>query len=409
MSESGEVIRLPKSTGTHGDVFAAVGLADVLGSVVSGHITIRETETGFEVVLPGLLPAAAARRIPQHAGYPFLKANERVLVPSGVLDVVDYKTEKAKAERQKLARTAGKGKRARGVADPEIGQAMQEEQARDDWRLLQTLKTIGAYKTTNRVHAAIAGRASDQWGRQVAEAIQAITVGAATNVKWGASAVQLFTPTSAKGYSRLKPDSTGRNDDTKEKWIDQFVEWLKYRGYFQVSWPLFLDEDVRLLCPVPHDISTSALAAVARELRRVAYLGGPPKTDALAVLRVAELLVRHSEEFHDAEAEPWPGLSLVGKTPDSAISGVMITHYQSLGNARAVSAMSTIALPGWFPIEDRSGARAWLEILDEHQRVVRGLRDDHSDEIGLLLRYRLRRSRKVDRLRSAAVTQVRNS
>jgi hypothetical protein len=63
----------------------------------------------------------------------------------------------------------------------------------------------------------------------------------------------------------------------------------------------------------------------------------------------------------------------------------MITHYQSLGNAKAVSAMSTLALPGWFSVENKEDAQTWLEILDEHQRIVRGLQDDHSDEIGLLI------------------------
>src|SRR5262249_44048378 len=75
----------------------------------------------------------------------------------------------------------------------------------------------------------------------------------------------------------------------------------------------------------------------------------------------------------------------------------MVTNYQSLGNAKAVSAMSTIALPGWFQIETRYDANAWLGILDEHKRVIRGLRDDHSDEIGLLVGYRRFLEKRGDR------------
>ena len=391
MSESVEVIRLPKSTGTHGDIFAAVGLADVLGPVVPGSITFRESEIAFEVVLPGPLRAADARRIPQHPGYPFLKANEKTSIPAGVLDLVDYKAEKAKAERRKQTRAAGKGKRARRAANPEVEQAMQEEQVRDDWRLLQVLNTLQGDETANKVYAAIVGLDPNRWQSAMATAVERLARGDAHEPDWKVSTVQLFTPTAAKGYSRLKPDSTDRNDKTKDKWADPFLDWLKYRGYFRVACPFFQGprgEHIRLLCPVPHDISARALELVARELRRVGYFGGPPKTDAMAVLHIAELLVRHSEEYHDPDAEVWPGLSLAGRTPAAAISGVMITNYQSLGNAKAVSAMSTLSLPGWFPIKDASGARAWLEILDEHQRVVRGLRDDHSDEIGLLLRYR---------------------
>jgi len=59
-----------------------------------------------------------------------------------------------------------------------------------------------------------------------------------------------------------------------------------------------------------------------------------------------------------------------------------------LGNAKAVSAIATLGLPGWFPMESNADAQEWRAILDEHQRVVRGLQDDHSDEISLLIAYR---------------------
>jgi hypothetical protein len=118
--------------------------------------------------------------------------------------------------------------------------------------------------------------------------------------------------------------------------------------------------------------------------------------DALAVLRIAEFLVRHSDEYQDRGVEVLPGLSLRGRTPAEAISGVMVTHYQSLGNAKAVSAMSTMALPGWFRMESRQDADDWLAVLDEHQKIVRSLNPgdreippkNNSDEIGLLIEYR---------------------
>ncbi len=110
--------------------------------------------------------------------------------------------------------------------------------------------------------------------------------------------------------------------------------------------------------------------------------------DALAVLHLAEILVRHSEDYHGPDDEPIPGLFVGGQRPSDLISGVMVTYYQSLGQAKAVSAMSVLAVPGWFPVTDRSSSEDWLHILEEHRRVLRSLRDDHSDEIGLLLQYR---------------------
>ncbi len=391
MNEVFSGFRVPKATGTHADVFAAVGLADLLASLPrAGAIRLTERQSDFGVSPTMPVTVEALKSLPQVAGYPFLKANERVGVPAGVGDVVDYKAEKVKADR--LRQAQGLKKRARQKAvDRETRQEMQAEQLREDWRLLQVLNTLQGDETANRIHATIVGRKPSQFLEEVGSALAALSQRRSSQLNWRVTTVQLFTPVAAKGYSRLKPDSTDRNDKTKEQWADPFVEWLKYRGYFRIACPFFQGskaEHVRLLCPVPRDISAQALELVARGLRKRGLFGGPPKLDVLATLGLAELLVRHSEEFHDPDAEVFPGLFLKGKTPAQAISGMMVTHYQSLGNAKVVSSMATIALPGWFAIENRKDADVWLAILNEHQRVIRGLQDDHSDEIGLLVGYR---------------------
>ena len=388
MTEVIDTFRIPKRTGTHADVFAAVGLADVLISIQNqGTVRLEEREAEFVISPSRPFAKTDAKRIPQTPGYPFLKANEKLKVPVGVINFVDYKAEKAKADRRKQA-LSSKQKTGQRALDAETQQLLQEETLRDDWRLLQVLNVMRASEATNRVHETIANRKAQTFCDEMAIGVVAVGNNKTSNIDWKISTVQLFTPIAAKGYSRLKPDGTDRNDKTKEQWADPFMEWLKYRGYFQVACPFFQGDDIRLLCPVPHDISIHAFESVAREMRNGRIFGGPPKMDALAVLKLAELLVRHSEEYHDPDIELFPGLSLTGKTPADAVSGIMITHYQSLGNAKAVSAMSTIALPGWFSLESREDADDLLKILDEHQRVVRGLQDNHSDEIGLLIDYR---------------------
>lgn len=396
MIEVGPNIRIPKSTGTHADVLLAVGLADLLSdAVVDDIVNIVDDNNEFVVRLPRPLTESDLARIPLSPGYPFLKANEKVVAPPGAIDPVDYKAEKAKADRIKKA-----AKSKKGALDSETQQMIQEDQLRGDWRLLQVLNTLQGDETTNKVHQRIVSMQDSDFFGQVSQAIDSFARGAPSGLNWSVSLVQLFTPLAAKGYSRLKPDSTDRNDKTKEKWADPFCEWLRYRGYFRVGCPFFHGpkaENIRLLCPIPGDISIGALASVSRELpRRGVYGSTTPKLDALAVLRIAELLIKHSEEYHDAEEEPFPGLSILGKCPVDLVSGIATTHYQSMGNAKAVSAMSTLSLPGWFPVEKPEDAQKWLDILGEHQRVIRGLQDDHSDEIGLLVQYRRFLERRGD-------------
>jgi len=400
MSELPSVMRIAKSTGTHADVFAAVGLADLLSSAPDfGVVRVLENDGGFEIRRSESGAGVPSDLIPQLPGYPFLKTNEKVQVPAKARDVVDYKAEKAKADRNKQIR-ASQSRGKRKIVDSETQQLMQQEQLREDWRLLQVLNTLQGDEIANKIHETIVSREPERFRAEVRAGLDALSHERPSGLKWPVSTVQIFTPIAAKGYNRLKPDSTSRNDKTKDQWADPFVEWFKYRGYFRVACPFFQGpkaEHVRILCPIPHDVSIQALGSVARELRSARVYGGPPKMDALAALTLAELLVRHSEEYHDPDAEVFPGLRLRGRSPADVFSGIMVTHYQSLGNAKAVSAMSTIALPDWFNIESPEDADDWLGILDEHKRVLRGLQDDHSDEIGLLIGYRRFLEKRGDR------------
>jgi hypothetical protein len=368
---------LPRITGTHSDVFAAVGLADLLSDASDAPVRIRETGSSFAVT------ANALDGIPQRPGYPFLKTNEKVKVPKDVTDFVDYKAETAKADRRKKL-TQGKSRKSLG---PGIEELLKQEKPLPNWRLLQVLNRLQGDETSNRIHALIQSMTPSGFSQQVRAGLAALRSFEPSGLDWPASSVQLFSPNAAKGYSRLKPDSTERNDKTKEQWTDPFVEWLRYRGYFAVACPFFVPKkNVRLLCPIPADISVGALKQVCGALRQAGVFGGPPKLDSLATLKLAELLITRSQEY--ASANPIAGLSLLRKRPSEVISGISVTHYQSLGSANAVSSIATLALPGWLAINSRDDALAFLSILEEHQRVVRSLEDNHSDEIGLLIQYR---------------------
>ncbi len=388
-------LAVEKATGTHADVFAAVGLADLLAGVRGdAGVRVRADDRRFVVALDEPLTDHDLDGLAVQPGYPYLRARQKDAVPSGV-DAVDFEAERERAKRYTEIRNALRQATSRKTEpDPELIQSMQETQPRDDWRLLQVMYRLTNHVSPNRVHATLAALSAEERQRRVAAALRALAEGKRERVPWKADSVQLFNPTAAKGYARLKPDGTDRNDKTKEQWTDDFVEWLRYRGYFRVACPVFQgpkSEHIRLYTPIPANASLAVLKGASATLRRANLWGGAPKVDALAVIGLAEYLIRNSDQGRVASEGALAeilGLSLEGLTPAEVIAGVAITHYQSLGSARAVSSISTLAIPGWFPVHSPDDARAWIEILDEHRRVVRGLDDSHSDEIGLLIDYR---------------------
>ena len=142
MNEGTRTFVIPRTTGTHGDIFAAVGLADLLAGTSDSPVRIHEAAMGFEI------SATLVNGILQDPGYPFLKANEKVEVPRQVTDFVDYKAEKAKSDRRKKL-AQGKSRKSLG---PEIEEMLKLDAPRPDWRLLQVLNTLQGDETSNRVY-----------------------------------------------------------------------------------------------------------------------------------------------------------------------------------------------------------------------------------------------------------------
>jgi hypothetical protein len=361
------------TTGTHADVFAAVGLAHLLRGPAS-DCTLRNAGSGFEVVLDPPLDLENRPTIDCSPGYYFLRPNAKVTAPADVGEVVDYVVEKARVdahrEAQKAARAAG----------AEVAEEVAGNAPRSDWRLYQALNALQGDDAANNIVKVINRLSPAAWRDQLYAALGALGANTRAEVPWDASLVQLFNPYAAKGYARLKPDSTGRGDKTKDAWSDPFIEWLRIRGYFAAACPFFVGskgEHVRLLCPVPKNIEAGAMIDVVAQLRQARIFGSAPKVDCIATLELARLLIQHFREHQ---------LTLMA--PESLISGIAIANYQSMGQAKAVTAIETLSLPGWFSLSTEADANLWLTTLEEHLTVLRRLRDDHSDEIGLILAYR---------------------
>ncbi len=363
-----------KSSGSHADIFAAAGLANLLAPVTA--VIIENRGTSFAVMTDRDLAGDDFRNLDGTPGYKYLRTKVNKPLPDGVreADVLDYGIEEARFQRYAGAQKARR-------LDPGAKADIDADAPLEDWRLYQALNALQGHDCTNKAAAAILKSGPEAWKRNLRNALEALSLGRVPALNWKLNLVQLFTPEAAKGYARLKPDSTNRNDSTKNRWAQPFLEWLKFRGYFSVAAPFFVGPDVRIFCPIPHCIDYRFLRHAVGELRKAQISGSArsaPKLDCLTVLKFAELLIRHSPEYLSDSTIP----------PVKLVSGLTVAHYQSMGHSKAVTAIEQLAVPDWFSITGADDANRWLDILDEHQKVIRSLHDERSDEIGLLLSYR---------------------
>lgn len=394
-------IVLSRESGTHGDVLAAIGLADLLSdAALDQSVRVEQREGRFAVVLSRARRPSELPNLRATPGYSYLQSKSTATVPDGVNDPVDYQ---AKRDAIKLVREQQSAlyQRRRQTKDPVERQSLQDQidalvwpMPPEEWRRYPPYLVLQGHETANKLLTDIVRQPPDEFLDQVRGGLTALVERRPTGVDWKVNTVQIFSPTAAKGFARLKPDSTGRGDKTKDAWADPFLEWLRYRGYFRAIVPAFhgsKGEHIRLLCPVPGDVNMLAYRTVVGRLTAPGSGTSAAKIDILIVLQIAEVLVRGSAPYLDGSGGASNEELLLmggGLRPSEVIGGLAITNYQSLGSARAVSAMTELAVPGWFPVDTYEHANDWLLTIAEHRSIVRGLQDNHSDELALLLKYR---------------------
>ncbi len=74
--------------------------------------------------------------------------------------------------------------------------------------------------------------------------------------------------------------------------------------------------------------------------------------------------------------------------PSRVVAGFYSAFYKDLGNAVATMNQSFIRLPGWVRVTRDADVNSALDILAEHEAIIRQFDESHSDDHNLLLRYR---------------------
>jgi hypothetical protein len=313
-----------KQTGTHADILAAVGAADVLRHL---EPRIVELEDRFEVKLRrGLTPSDLDGVDP---GFSYLLRPNK---------------EPPSLPPERICATGA------------------------DNRMYSILGRMKAFGGPNQLVSRFARMRRDEWETRVWECFHG-----SPDFVFSTALVQLFNPHAAKGYALLKPAGTCRSDKTKDSWAEPFLEWLRYRGYFEGSAGWFASGDLRLFCPIPADISHTQFTAAVAAFRDLRMGGSAVKIDCRATLGLTRLLIEGAETH---------------RRPRQRVRGVWVTHYKDMGQAHTVMAMEQIALPDWFELRSAQHAHLWLQTLEEHDAVLRRLNDSHSDEFELLKQYR---------------------
>ncbi len=376
---------VPKRTQTYADVLVAVGLAKLLSLwPQTNSIQLRDRGAHYQLLLSKPLDWKQARQAPLGPVYPYILFKPTDPKPKAASELIDYSHERQieEAYRKYVEATRNReSKQAAQVAETAPPTPREDLQLFKDFNSLRmgspaySKLYLALEEIPEELPLLVLNRLSD-------------LLPSGVTVEWTkvpkpnlpASSLQLFSPITGKGVHRPKADGAGVGQFSK-KLIDWFEEWMKYIAMHVILSSHRAGDNTIVLAIAPEDISLDGLATVRRELLRKG-LWGNLKVEINATLSIAQSLIANSEFANRGV------IRLRGRRPNQLVRGIYISYFKSLGTGKALMNNAFLGIPGWFPIETQEDADAWLAILDEHSRLIRGLAENKSDHLPLLVAYR---------------------
>ena len=200
-----------------------------------------------------------------------------------------------------------------------------------------------------------------------------------------ATAGQIYNPSQGKGQNRAKANKLVMGNVKSELWL---LEWLKAVGFYHAALTKQLRgvKDRKTYVLAPTEVALEASDRIMNAFKgRMATQQPAIRSDVLASIRYTQALLEHAQM---GDGEPLRKLLIRRRRPNRIVSGFYSAFYKDLGNAVATMNLAFIGLPGWIRIECQDDIAGALEVLDEHEAIVRQFDESHSDAYDLLLCYR---------------------
>ena len=193
--------------------------------------------------------------------------------------------------------------------------------------------------------------------------------------------LQVINPGMGKGGNNSK--ATGLSiGGLKGFWLPEYLKWA---GLFQAALPRTVRgrKDRKTYVLRPRRLSLRTHRRVFRAFQPVFYGQTAVKMDILAMLQYCEVFLTQWQAGQPTKRQRRRG------QPGDHVAALEVVSYKYMGSAHAAMNLSTLVLPMWLPeVETAKQAKLFVDMLKEHQQVVRFLEEDKGNEYELLRTYR---------------------
>jgi hypothetical protein len=375
-----KVFEIPKVTGTYADSLRAIGTADLLEEISGAQTIINDFGTHFQIECSTDIISNHLNNPSPGYYYIWRKSKEKEN-PNGIL-VLDYEEEKSKADIIKKNHSKRKSATITNALD-EQG-IVELDTLHPEYRPAAILESMRkGWSSDKDIYRFITQSPADSIKWITAELLKGAEFAAPIAV----SNSQFFNPASGKGVHTTKTQYKSPSA-ISDQVVEPFAEWMKYRGAYKAMLTYRTDDDFKLFVIEPANISPRGIAVLRNDLMKLNLWGGI-KLDIEASLRLAEALIMHSDVVQGE-------IGLRGRKPSQVVRGLRQAFFKSMGTAAALMNDAFLPLPGWFKIENRDDANAFLGVIEEHMSCLSPLYEKppqkpnpYSKDIPILQQYRV--------------------
>jgi len=403
-----------KSSGTLADPLLAYGLAVVVGDVLKrteghGQPSVRLSDHGAYYRLDCTLALDDARLAAIQAPYvPAVVIRTRKNAAKLPADlppqaVVDYEVERDKrAEFFEIRKGLPKEAlvaQARGEDHTALA-ALRGQEPHEHWDVFRAInpsaligynKLMTQWWVVQEALPEVLALVRDFFAQTPNDLVAAVTAWKQLDkthgwgIKAGTTAAQIYNPSQGKGQNRAKADNL-RMDNIKDAfWL---LEWLKAVGFYHAALTKQLrgvkDRKTYVLAPAEIDLMESSKIMHAFQ-GRMARAETAIRSDVLASIRYTQAMLDFTGQREGASLK---ARLFKHRRPSRVVSGFYSAFYKNLGQSVATMNLSFIGLPGWIRVEGENDVGDALDVLAEHEAIVRQFDESHGDAYNLLLLYR---------------------
>lgn len=385
-----------KTSGTYAEILETYGLSKLLAHILKKNnienpkITIEDNGPYFSIKVNPAITEEMLISTPYFAGFPYIKAKKSKIedIPSFIIDFereMEIKNKYKKWRQEVLNKIDDKKKKRELLEEyPEKTHIHYDLFSKIAGSPLSTYNTIFKIMDNNKNHF-----------QEILKQILLLysipadnTSIVIKNVKKiipkpiRVTSLQFFNPHQGKGVNASKSNSISLGQ-VRVFWLKEYLKMIGiYGSMFIRDIKLGKDFDSKYYVISPQKIDYEFINDTFLKFKKLPLANSNFKVDIIATLTYAILLLDY---FRVTDENIFSKRFRL----NNLVSGFSAAYQKKMSQfSKSVTNISFLQFPDFIEVGNSDEVKMWKEIIEEHKRIIKNVKESHSSTTQILIKYR---------------------